>query len=254
LKRLQIAEQTVPDRLDPASLLGSLLHQSDVLPCDADRLVADRVPLDERLGQRPDPRIMQCAQAGALDDLRLLCPRLAILPDSGHQRRVQAHVDVDWRRVDILPARRGDRSVGQHDDRDSQVVADAEKQAQVGRLHVVRNRDGDPVAPTARGIPQLLHLPADEVGRGQVPETIVRKRIGRQVGPVVGVNAPRLDTGVRVGLVAGRQTVFVDQRESRLAIHDTVIVESRDTGVVDVESEECHVRSRVSRPSCAGSA
>ena len=55
------------------------------------------------------------------------------------------------------------------------------------------------------------------------------------------LDSARLDARLTQRAVAGRQSIVIEQRITRLAIQDSRIVQYRDTGVIEMCCEQGHV-------------
>ena len=59
------------------------------------------------------------------------------------------------------------------------------------------------------------------------------------------LNSARFDARLTVSFTSGRQPIIVEQRKSRFAVEHLVRVKNRNSGVVEVSSEESHVGNLV---------
>ena len=115
--------------------------------------------------------------------------------------------------------------------------ADSQEQAQVFIVHVRRHRDYHAVAVTGHLVPNLLQLPTNQIGGTQVLKALIRQWVRSQVRPEVVMNTTRLDACIRKSRVAGCQPIIFEQCESRLTIEHRILVEDRNSSVVNVSRE-----------------
>ena len=153
---------------------------------------------------------------------------------------MQTQVNVHRNGIAVLPARRCNRGIDHGDDRQADFVANAQEQPEIVAVHVRRHCNDDPIALAIDSLPDLFELTADEIGGAEMLETLIRQRLGQQIGPVVIVNPSWLDARIGIRIATCRQSVVLEQCEPRLAIQRCLVTENCDAGVVDVCGKQSH--------------
>ncbi len=160
---------------------------------------------------------------------------------------MQTKVDMYGNRITILPSGSGNCRVNHGDHGHVQFCGDAQKQSQMVVVHVAGYSDDQTVAAMRDRCPDLLQLPAGQIRGTQVLETPIDKWRGLQIRPKRVLYSPRLNPGIRDRIIAGRQFIIVQQRESGLAVKNAFTIENRDPGVVQVYGEQTHCASPLVR-------
>ena len=184
--------------------------------------------LHETLGDDSEPDAVQVQHARVVHDHGPFKLHLPFLQHPRQHGRVQSEIDVHRDRIDVMPPRRGNRSVDHGNHGNPEVRRDAEQQAEVLLVHVARNGQRQAIAGFRHALPQRFELLADEIGRGEVLEAGVREGRGSQVVPVVILDTARLQTGIGPGVTPGDEAVVLKQRVTRLTTQDALSVRDQE--------------------------
>ncbi len=157
---------------------------------------------------------------------------------------MQAHIDVDRDGILVFASRRGNRRIYHRDDGQFEFGCNAKKQAKVIGAHSRRHDNDDLVIRRCQRSPHLLELAACQICSTQMSEALVCKRRGYKLRPVVMLDSSRLYACGCICLVARRQLIVIEERETGLPVQDSPGVEYHNSSIVYV----CGYNTQASDP------
>ena len=136
---------------------------------------------------------------------------------------MHAQVDVHGHGALVLTPARCHRGIDHPCHGNPEFSGNPEQQAQLGGIEV--GWDGQQHSVALRALRDLLELAAHDVGRAEMVETAIGKRLGLEIEPESIVDAPRLQARLRKRRAARCQPIVFEQRDAGLAIQDSTAVQ-----------------------------